>query len=624
MHLGHIGAFVLLAAACASGAADAPVTAVESEDAITLSNGDLTAGISRRDGHVASLKYRSRELLAHGGGYWTLLGSGSQELTGRRDPPPRLYLDAPPAGNGGAFAEVVFGPAYGEARKAGIELHYRLSRGLTGLHAWAVLRRPPRDRPLDVGECRMALKLDPRVFDFLSVDETRQRRMPTGSDWDRGERLNLDEARRMTTGEHAGEVEHKYDYSAVLAETPAYGWCGTKTGIGLWMINPSIEYIAGGPTKVELTGHLDCNRGGLPTLLNMWNGSHYGGASIRVPPGASWTKVIGPFLILVNSGDDPAALRQQALARASRESSAWPYEWVRDAEYPPAAGRGAVAGRLRLDDPQAPGLTASNAWVGLVAPAGPDGGPLDWQRDGTCYQYWARAGADGRFTIPHARPGRYDLRAFCDGALGEFRRADVTVAAGATNDLGALVWTPVRRGRQVWQIGIADRTAAEFRHGDEYAQWGLYLKYPQEFPHDVDFVVGASDWRRDWNYCQPPRISGGRRVSESVWTVRFTLPAAPRGRATLRMALCGSRRDGRVFVTVNGLPAGDSGELPDTGVMHRDGIRGYWHEREVPFDATLLKAGENALSLRSRARDWTMGVLYDCLRLELVEEEVRP
>ena len=94
-----------------------------------------------------------------------------------------------------------------------------------------------------------------------------------------------------------------------------------------------------------------------------------------------------------------------------------------------------------------------------------------------------------------------------DGVLGEFTQTNLVVNAGYTTGLGALRWQPKRHGRTVWEIGVPDRTAREFRHGDHYWQWGLYFKYVEEFPNDVNFIIGQSDWRRDWNYVQPPRIS---------------------------------------------------------------------------------------------------------------------
>jgi rhamnogalacturonan endolyase len=244
---------------------------------------------------------------------------------------------------------------------------------------------------------------------------------------------------------------------------------------------------------------------------------------------------------------------------------------------------------------------------------------VDWQLDARHYQFWVRADGQGRFRIPNIRPGTYTLRAIADGVLGEYHLPDVAVSAGEVKDLGGREWKPVRFGRQLWEIGVPDRSAAEFRHGDHYWQWGLYYKYPEEFPHDVNFVIGKSDWRKDWNYCQPPRIEGDR-VRPTTWAVTFDLPEAPRGRATLRLAFAGSRGRGGIRVSVNDRPAGETGPLPDTGVMHRDGIRGYWFERDVAFDAALLKAGSNVLRLTNPARAWTDGVLYDYLRLELDEK----
>jgi hypothetical protein len=55
-----------------------------------------------------------------------------------------------------------------------------------------------------------------------------------------------------------------------------------------------------------------------------------------------------------------------------------------------------------------------------------------------------------------------------------------------------------------------------------------------------------------------------------------------------------------------------------------DGIRGYWCERAVPFDAALMKRGTNVLKLKVPATSWVNGVLYDYLRLELDETTPPP
>jgi rhamnogalacturonan endolyase len=69
-----------------------------------------------------------------------------------------------------------------------------------------------------------------------------------------------------------------------------------------------VEYLSGGPTKVEFQGHRDTNQVAAPCVLNYWRSSHYGGANVDVAQGEHWTKVIGPFFIYCNSGGDPQAL----------------------------------------------------------------------------------------------------------------------------------------------------------------------------------------------------------------------------------------------------------------------------------------------------------------------------
>jgi rhamnogalacturonan endolyase len=307
-----------------------------------------------------------------------------------------------------------------------------------------------------------------------------------------------------------------------------------------------------------------------------------------------------------------------------------------------------------LRDPYV-GLTqVSNLWVGLTAPdyfapslrRGPVdrrgfGSMVDWQRDSKHYQFWVKADPDGRFVIPKVRPGEHWLHAFADGVLGEFTRTNIAVASNQSIALGDLEWTPVHYGRPLWEIGIPDRTALEFRNGTNAWQWGTYLKYQKEFPTDVNFIIGQSDWRRDWNYVQPPRLRGGKLatvseadeeaipasslwrtdVANTTWSIQFKLPEPVAGKATLRLAFCGTHNGCRVEVLVNGRSVGDTGQLPSTSAMQRDSARAYWTERPVSFDAALLKSGNNTIQLVSHATSWSQGVMYDYVRLELSEND---
>jgi len=624
----------LSAAAVDLRAADSnpPVVVTDDATTATLDNGIVSARVNKANGNLLSLRYRGVEALSHGGGYWNIYGNTpGQPKTERKPTPSAFRVSQDPTRNGGALGEITLRfPYRGQplAVPLDIEIRYTLHRGDSGIYGWTIADHDPGFPAFDIEVCTTVLKLNPDVFDYLTVDSRRSRKMITGEDWVNGELLNLREARRMTTGRFKGEVDHKYDYAAILSETPAYGWSSTKHDVGLWVVNPSLEYINGGPIKVEVTGHID-GKPKLPAdpaLLFVWHGSHYGGKGVQIQADEPWRKVVGPFLIYCNGGESPEAMWNDALARAEREQAAWPYAWAEAPGYEQAPRRGSVRGRLVVKDPQAPTAGAAGAWVGLAGEpyraTFDKGGPItiDWQTDGKHYQYWARADPSGRFTIPHARPGTYTLYAFADGVLGDFHRADVRVEAGKTTDLGELTWVPVRHGKQLWDLGIADRSAAEFRHGDHYWRWGLYDLYPKEFPDGVNFVIGKSDWKRDWNYAQPPLADGKGGWTKSTWRIRFDLDQAPEGTATLRLAICGAR-GGPVDVVANGKSIGGTGELPESGVMHRDGIRGVEIERDLKFDASLLKAGTNVIELTKQARTWTDGVLYDYLRLELDSEK---
>jgi rhamnogalacturonan endolyase len=603
----------------------APVQVFEDATSFTLANGILTARIARDSGSLVSLRRGGLELLTAGGGYWSTSGSGS-----RSSERGVATIRQNPARNGGARAEVSCRFPAGAGLPADVDYRYSLARGETALACYAVFSHRAGQRAFGFGEARFVVKLNPAVFDFMTIDAQRRQVMPTGGDWDRGTPLNIKEARRLTTGVHAGRAEHKYDYSAVLSEIPAYGWSGTKHGVGLWLINPSIEYLGGGPTKVELTGHLDVNPGGLPVLLNMWVGSHYGGCSMSVAEDENWSKVVGPFLLYANSAAPGTNLHlnlwRDALLEAGDAAREWPFPWLNEPDYPPAIQRATVTGRLNIRDPLAPGLAPSNIWVGLTAPDYLARGRraaavVDWQRDAKFYQFWTRADAQGRFTMRNVRAGNYTLNAFADGVIGEGAVSNITLRAAEKRELGELTWQPRRFGKTIFEIGVPDRTAREFRHGDNFWHWGLYYEYPKDFPSNVNFTVGVSDPRRDWNYAQPATIEG-RRDADTTWTIRFNVPAADagRGRAALRLGIAGSRLVDGIRVRVNGTPAGNTGPLPDTGVMHRDGIRGYWCERVVMFDGALLRAGANTIELSINGSSWVNGVLYDCVRLELAGE----
>jgi rhamnogalacturonan endolyase len=101
------------------------------------------------------------------------------------------------------------------------------------------------------------------------------------------------------------------------------------------------------------------------------------------------------------------------------------------------------------------------------------------------------------------------------------------------------------------------------------------------------------------------------------------MPEAPRGRATLRLAICGVGTR-NLAVTMNDQSIGSVSNLVYNATINRDGIGGYWAEHDLAFDAALMKAGNNVLKLTIPAGSLTSGIIYDYLRLELDESAAPP
>ena len=74
-----------------------------------------------------------------------------------------------------------------------------------------------------------------------------------------------------------------------------------------------------------------------------------------------------------------------------------------------------------------------------------------------------------------------------------------------------------------------------------------------------------------------------------------------------------------IEVSVNDKPAGRIDRLIGDGTITRHGNHGIWYERELAFDASMMKQGANVLELTVPAGPVNNGIMYDYLRLELDE-----
>ncbi|CAA7387655.1 unnamed protein product [Spirodela intermedia] len=517
-------------------------------------------------------------------------------------------------------------------------------RGLSGFYNYAIFELAEDWPDFDLAEARAVFKLRKDKFHYMAMADNRQRIMPMPEDRlpPRGRALAYPEAVRLDDpidSDLRGEVDDKYQYSCENKDNRVHGWICADPQTGFWQITPSNEFRTGGPLKQDLTSHVG------PINLAMFVSTHYAGGDLELKfrEGELWKKVFGPVFIYLNStprrGTDPLYLWEDAKSQAQVEEESWPYSFPASEDFHKREERGSVGGRLLvrdsfLDDVD---VAANSAHIGL-APPGEAG---SWQRESKGYQFWARTGIDGYFTIGDVRAGEYGLYAWVPGVLGDFKLAEtVTITARGHVEVGDVVFEPPRDGPTLWEIGVPDRSAAEFSvpdpnpsyvnklyagHPDRFRQYGLWERYAELYPEgDLVYRVGASDYTKDWFYAHVTRKTGDGYKS-TTWQIKFTMDrgaAQPGGGGPykLRIALA-SAKSAELQVRVNDPEASPphftTGVIGGDNSIARHGIHGLYWLFNVNVEREWLVEGENTVFLtQARASSPFQGLMYDYLRLE--------
>ena len=639
------------------------VTLVDNGDGtVTMANGIVSINITKADATIHQINYTynnsgtltTNQVLSGGnsGGqlYWEFGGFSSGA------PTYSVVANTPD------YAEVDL--YFTSASSGVVDIHFSMPSGESGFYVTPIWIHRNTDAALSMGETRDNI-YSGAIFNWMSVDATRNRLMAVStSSGAVGVQGAPVECSLWTNGIYAGRYEDKYKYSADYGVQRVWGWSSVGTGgknIGLWDVAGSVEYYPGGPMKRELMCHIGT------TILNTPHGSHFGGGTDSTwANGEVWSKVCGPHFIYCNvitntiaaTNAAAQALYGDALAQATAEATAWPYAWFTNANYTPASGRGGVTGKIVINDPYNPNASASNLWVGVEQQPNPSSTiTYDFQKWFKPYQFWVKTDSNGNFSIPSVIAGaNYTLYAFGSGAAGTFQSQaqtggsapneldipaspfSVTVTAGATNNLGVVTWTPTRVGPTVFEIGYPDRTAAKFRHGDDWwvgdigpsptnpmPVWTKFLEYPFDFPSEPHYVVGQSRWTTDWNFIQPVVTDAAGNYNASTSTIQFNLASAPGTTASLYLALA-SDFQGALVVQVNGNNiAGSGGYFPaysgssdESDASIREGIHGTYSDNRMTFSGSLLSVGLNTITINMRKGGYFANhAMYDYVRLEL-------
>ena len=601
--------------------AGANVTLTVSGGNVILANGVISATVVTNNAKVISYLFNGTQMLDTSGTiYYSLDGGTSYEQPGNcvysvtRNTTDMVDISC----------KVTWANHTNRVHAFDIDCHYVLRRGDTGLYGYAILSHPASYPDTGVGEWRMVWKLPHTstdwTFERIYVDALRNWYWGTYSDFVNEASTGIAEIKTLTTGARAGLMDCKYEYAAEYQKIGCWGHASDTNKIGVWFVLGGYDYLNDGPNMADLTVAESY-------LLQHFGRDHYGGSGTSIAAGEAWSKIFGPFLLYCNqttaTSHQGDVLWAEAQAQAQAEIAAWPYSWLTNSDYPADNLRGTVTGKIILSDPLKPTLAAgTNTWVGVSQP-GPGG---NWQFESKHYQSWVHPDAAGNFSIAHIRPGSYTLSAWTAGAVNEYTLTNVNLAAGATNALGNLNWTNSHPGGQIaWEIGIPDRSAAEFKHGTNYWYPYLWTTYTNDFPNPLTYNAGTGNWTNDWNYAQPGYLTGTTNWSQWKWRVNFTLTNLPAGgSATMTFAIAGmyyaaidvyandeSSMVGEVAVNFAGGGSGGNALIRE-GIHAKYGV-GY---QSIPLSS--LRIGTNTITLIQRSVSSGFDhVMYDYVNLEL-------
>ena len=520
-----------------------------------------------------------------------------------------------------------------------LEDHYVMLKGESGIHPYVIIKGQFG------GEMRTMYRFDMSILDWTWTPE----RIGQQRSYEFLQAISTignlgDETWRLPDG----SVYSKYDWCLYYSEAPMWGHFGH--GFGAFFMPVSTEAYASGPLRQELAVHQDA------LILNYLGGGHFSGGGSA--GGRSGQKIFGPWYVYINSGKTPAAIIADAKKTAAAEQKKWPYQWVNEPLFP--TNRTSVSGQLQIshDRPAAfayiilaqptnaasprggggrrggrgGGGSGTNSFAagqgtnsisstnslasgtnsapgfargggrggrgggGVNNGAAPDRASIIYNQAGD-YIFYVKADAHGKFTLPHVRAGTYTLYAWqTQGPITQSFARDGIQVGGDKLDLGVINWDAPYHTNLLWQIGKADRMADEFKFGGQprNSQW------IQQVPTNLTFTIGKSRESKDWYFAQ----------RTGTWTVKFNLKKTISGRGYLTIAIAGG--GGSVIASVNGTEVGRLSYADDGSVRRSTNRSGRYARNEYTFPASLLKQGENTLTLRANGGE----IMYDTIVME--------
>ncbi|KAJ0604908.1 putative rhamnogalacturonan endolyase [Helianthus annuus] len=498
-----------------------------------------------------------------------------------------------------------------------IDKRFVVLRGSSGFYSYAIYEHLEGFPGFNLDETRIVFKLRKDKFHYMAMSDDRQRYMPLPDDRlpARGKPLAYPEAVLLVNPvepEFKGQVDDKYQYSCETKDLKVHGWISTDPPVGFWQSTPSNEFR---------TDVYQCS---------LWRKRF----SCQVFRRGAMEESFWPGFY---ASQYDFYRRRPSYTLMLEEVGKWPYSFPASMDFRQANERGVICGRLFvydrfISDEQAP---TNGAYLGLAPP----GDPGSWESENKGYQFWSKTNEQGCFSIEHILPGTYNLYAWVRGFIGDYKKPEaITITPGCDIEVGDLVYEPPRDGPTLWDIGIPDRSAAEFYIPDpdpmytnqfltddpnRFRQYGLWEQYAMLYPDgDLVFTIGESDYRKDWFFAHVPRKKGDNVYEKTTWTIKFKLNNVNKDETyKLRLALA-SAQVSDLQVRVNDLntdsPLFSTGIIGGDNAIARHGIHGLSWLFNIDIPGTLLISNEENTIYLTQANGGTpfRGVMYDYIRFE--------
>ncbi|RYP46844.1 hypothetical protein DL768_007011 [Monosporascus sp. mg162] len=529
--------------------ATAILDARETNTQYVLENDRLHVAVSKSNGQMVEVVLDGEDLLGPvsgntgkgpyvdcscvPSGFWTPGGSNSKRF--------ELYKGAD--GTGTAYGGVMMEDRYAETNQT-IAQWWFLRDGETGLHLFTRVAYYNEARPFlrGLGELRTLFRPNTPLWTHLSGSDGNWAPIPSREAYADGITVQDATTYLGNTTDDAYVQQYsdyftKYTFTEAWRDHDVHGqYADGSTSsdgntYGAWLVHNTRETYYGGPL------HADLVVDGI--VYNYMVSGHYGAPTPNITHG--FDRIWGPQYYHFNKGGPDttlAELRADAAQYADPEWNAEFYDSIAEhvPHYAPSSRRATFRAAIKLPK-------GAKRPIAVLSENG-----QDFQLnvfDQNSLQYWADVDpATGAVEIPRVREGTYRLTVYADGVFGWFIEDDVEVSRSEANKARQFRWKPESAGREVWRIGVPDKSAGEYKHGyapdtstplqpEQYRIYWAKWDFPTDFPEGVVFTIGESDEAEDFNYVHWSVFFGYANFLrpepyyENVnnWTIRFDLGA---------------------------------------------------------------------------------------------------